>query len=601
MNYKGPLFAVLGLLLGVSQVMAQGTAFTYQGRLNNGGIPANGSYDLQFAIYDAATNGNQIGPILTNAATTVNDGLFAVTLDFGGIFGGQSYWLDISVRTNGGGAFTQLVPPQPMAPVPYAIMAANASNLLGTLPATQLSGMLATAQLPATVVTNGAAGLNLSGTFSGTLEGSGAGLTGIYASSNVTDNTIVYAEENTNWWMNGNITNFTHYSYVSNPSFFLIKGGSTYEAYQTSAYWYAAPVIYQTGMGGSAVEPFSATTATFGMDGNQFIVQLRGNDETFGFSVNGVDSGVAYQIPNDGGDHSIQVIFATTATRTITLNNAWPFEGIFMPLTNGFFTGQFNPVSSRLVILGDSFIEEDYEADAQCRGLASQLQMQNPGLDIWALGEGGTGFVDTGPTGRTNFVGRVQDVVSASPQYVLIYGGINDTSLGTNTSDSNPIYINATNLLFQLKQELPYAKIAVIGPQWPRYANPVSDSNVYNTAILLSNACVSAGINYANPLAEPWITGIYNQTNSGNAVVYTRAGDGTHPSIPAGAIYYAHQITLALSQFWNLGLPATGQPGAIALTTSSIPAPFPGVGYLWNSNNVLYWVTTSHTNYISGP
>ena len=30
---------------------AQGTAFTYQGRLNDNGAPANGIYDLQFRIY----------------------------------------------------------------------------------------------------------------------------------------------------------------------------------------------------------------------------------------------------------------------------------------------------------------------------------------------------------------------------------------------------------------------------------------------------------------------------------------------------------------------------------------------------------------------
>ena len=37
----------------VSAALAQGTAFTYQGRLNDGGNPANGSYDLRFALYDA--------------------------------------------------------------------------------------------------------------------------------------------------------------------------------------------------------------------------------------------------------------------------------------------------------------------------------------------------------------------------------------------------------------------------------------------------------------------------------------------------------------------------------------------------------------------
>ena len=40
-----------------------GTAFTYQGRLNSTGQPANGHYDLRFTLYDAVTEGNV--PVLT--------------------------------------------------------------------------------------------------------------------------------------------------------------------------------------------------------------------------------------------------------------------------------------------------------------------------------------------------------------------------------------------------------------------------------------------------------------------------------------------------------------------------------------------------------
>jgi len=47
---------------------AQGTAFTYQGQLNNNGAVANGSYDLQFAIFNAAAGGSQIGSALTTNA-----------------------------------------------------------------------------------------------------------------------------------------------------------------------------------------------------------------------------------------------------------------------------------------------------------------------------------------------------------------------------------------------------------------------------------------------------------------------------------------------------------------------------------------------------
>src|ERR1039458_6936746 len=62
---------------------AQGTAFTYNGRLDDGRRPASLIYDLRFAIYDALTGGTQQGVLVTNTATAVSNGLFTVTLDFG--------------------------------------------------------------------------------------------------------------------------------------------------------------------------------------------------------------------------------------------------------------------------------------------------------------------------------------------------------------------------------------------------------------------------------------------------------------------------------------------------------------------------------------
>ena len=124
---------VLLLLASVTlKVDAQGTAFNYQGRLNVAGLPANTNYDFRFIIFDAVTNGNQISVPLTNSAVAVSGGLFNVTLDFGpGLFTGTNYWLDLAVRATGDTNFVTLSPRQPVLPVPYAIFATGASNLLG--------------------------------------------------------------------------------------------------------------------------------------------------------------------------------------------------------------------------------------------------------------------------------------------------------------------------------------------------------------------------------------------------------------------------------------------------------------------------------------
>jgi hypothetical protein len=116
---------------------ATGSEFTYQGRLTDAGNPANGSYDLQFILYDAAAGGAQVGPIVTSDDMTVANGLFTVSLDFGSVYNGASLFLDIAVRPGAStGTYTQLAPRQALTPTPYAaglvLPYGGASNSSGT-------------------------------------------------------------------------------------------------------------------------------------------------------------------------------------------------------------------------------------------------------------------------------------------------------------------------------------------------------------------------------------------------------------------------------------------------------------------------------------
>ncbi len=79
----GPFYFCLLLTVFCLRVSAQGTAFTYQGRLNDGASSATGIYDFRFGIYDASASGNQAGHFITNSAVGVTNGLFTTTLDFG--------------------------------------------------------------------------------------------------------------------------------------------------------------------------------------------------------------------------------------------------------------------------------------------------------------------------------------------------------------------------------------------------------------------------------------------------------------------------------------------------------------------------------------
>jgi hypothetical protein len=147
--------AIFTLNFSLVPTFAQGTAFTYQGRLNDGASGANGTYDVRFAIYDALTLGTPQGPILTNTATAVSNGLFTAVLDFGNQFPGAARWLELGVRTNGNGSFSTLTPRQPLTPAPYAMYAAGAAT---ATTATSFSGGLTAAQLPVgtvAAITNG--------------------------------------------------------------------------------------------------------------------------------------------------------------------------------------------------------------------------------------------------------------------------------------------------------------------------------------------------------------------------------------------------------------------------------------------------------------
>ncbi len=136
------LVAGAWLLVLFSRAFAQGTAFTYEGQLQNNGSPASGTYNLQFTLYTNATTVAPVaGPVTTNGVV-ISNGLFNVTIDFGpAAWNGATNWLQIAVETNKGTTFTSLSPRQRITPTPYAIFAqsVSAAGLAGTVQNSQLA------------------------------------------------------------------------------------------------------------------------------------------------------------------------------------------------------------------------------------------------------------------------------------------------------------------------------------------------------------------------------------------------------------------------------------------------------------------------------
>jgi len=100
------------------------TAFSYQGQLKENGVPATGTYDVQFVLYTAQTGGDELGSIVHEDMVLTN-GLFRVELDFGrAAFDGNESWLEVAVRPGSNAdAYTVLSPRQRLTPTPYAILA----------------------------------------------------------------------------------------------------------------------------------------------------------------------------------------------------------------------------------------------------------------------------------------------------------------------------------------------------------------------------------------------------------------------------------------------------------------------------------------------
>lgn len=147
---------IVVLLCGASVAHAVGTAFTYQGTLEDNGAPATGSYDLQFRILDG-TNG-QVGAVVLSDNVVVTQGVFTVVLDFGAnVFTGADRFLQIGVRPGASaGAFTILAPNTPVLGSPYAQTASIADAALLVADGAIVESSFATASVSSRAIASSA-------------------------------------------------------------------------------------------------------------------------------------------------------------------------------------------------------------------------------------------------------------------------------------------------------------------------------------------------------------------------------------------------------------------------------------------------------------
>ncbi|MFZ4574040.1 MAG: hypothetical protein ACOYN0_06560 [Phycisphaerales bacterium] len=133
---RSRVLSILGSLALTAAAAAQSTAFTYQGELKSSGVPANGTFDLRFSLFNAAGGGLVMTAPVCIDNLQVTDGHFSATIDFGRAFvTAGSRFIQIDVRQDTGldcanlTGFTTMTPRSQVTAAPSAIYAHVASGL----------------------------------------------------------------------------------------------------------------------------------------------------------------------------------------------------------------------------------------------------------------------------------------------------------------------------------------------------------------------------------------------------------------------------------------------------------------------------------------
>jgi len=465
--------ALYGLFAVVEDVSAQGTAFTYQGRLNSSGSPANGNYDFTFSLFNnSGTNSGHIGSTLTNLDLGVTNGLFTVTLNFGAVFTGNATWLAISVRTNGGESFTALNPLQELMPTPYAIYAPNAG---AALTANSATSAISAAEAGVASLAYQVSGANVVGpilnsslpanpVFSGTVtanafSGNGGGLTNIIPQSYVNV-------------LNAGVTNDGVTDVTVSLQNLLNKGGAFY--FPPGRYYAQELTLHNntTLLGSGAVLVY----ATNSWNNNIFVRGLLNSNITI--------LGLGF----DGGDYS------DITTRTWYGYNNSGFATNSMNIAAGTIFGYWNPMGLR-------------------HGLQFNVQGGGSIFGITIFGFSGIGLLPVAPEQAINYLSwSVKTYVSGVTCYSNFMGLFSSGTIG----ESLVIGTNA----YQPNWITNYVSGAA-DPEWMSY----SGLNLVGNTIGL---CASAGnCTYVNSIIDgnlfgEFDCGGYNSTHGCmNSIIFT--------------------------------------------------------------------------------
>jgi len=452
------LLALSTLSSPLSTAFAQGTAFTYQGRLNDGGPPANGTYDLRFSLFTTNSGGSLAYGFVTNSGIAISNGLFTVTMDFGSnVFDGTIYWLQIGVRTNGAAGFTAISPRQQLMPAPYSIFAENenAGGISGTIPAGNVGGTYGNA----VNFNNGA------NSFDGSFFGDFYGAT--FTGGNFVGNFVGTGSSLTDvWHTGGNFGTIAGADFVgtidNQPLELHVNSSRAFRLEPTANTGYVSGAVNVIGGSSSNAVMPGIHGATIAGGGAPFY--FGGNTEnligadfgTIGGGVNNEILSNSYESTISGGNaNSIQ----PGAFRS-TIGGGW-LNNIQADAPQSFIGGGvFNRIFGDAVTNGDSVIAGGY---------ASSI-LTNAGFSVIGGGLFNTIYGDTNDFGTGVIAGGDANIINSNSWNSFIGGGQGNT-IGS-SSDHSTIGGGQNN---NVQASSPYAFVG------GGFANSIQTNNLGST------------------------------------------------------------------------------------------------------------------------
>jgi hypothetical protein len=323
--------AIASAIGPVSLLSAQtplGAAFTYQGRLTDGANPANGPYDMEFWLYDAATSGNPILMPVFRVNVPVAGGIFTVPLDFtANAFDGNARWLEVRVRPGGtSGVLTTITPRHELTAAPYALYALDTLRFGGSTPsayATKVYVQAGLSSIPAS---------NLTGTLSDAL-----------LSSNVPRLPANQTFTGTNVFAGGlTIGTITAACAAGNAGSVRYNGGTAKLEFCNGSSWadiatkpawmYTSAFVGQAGCWGGNASTFVDSGATFGAppSGAPFLISLYVAGTT---NLESLSGSMTFRLVDNNGTELGRKTVNYAPSESKALDFTFPYGGtVFSPL-----------------------------------------------------------------------------------------------------------------------------------------------------------------------------------------------------------------------------------------------------------------------------